>query len=86
MSIKAIRERIALEDHFMYQWNNPPAPFNPAITDEVLAKRKVKARIEKIIKDYLNDYHKTLKHLNNDDYYDAMDKKEAELRKQYLTT
>lgn len=62
---------------FENEWNNPPAPFNP-LYDAEAAKQMRKN--EAFIKNALDAYHKSLKHLNNDDYYDAMDKKEKELR------
>jgi hypothetical protein len=62
---------------FEYEWNNPPSPFNPLFNAEEAKKRCIN---EVIIKKALDEYHKSLKHLNNDDYYDAMDAKENELR------
>lgn len=78
-----IMKKANIPSHFEYWWNNPPAPFNPLVTEEVLAERKRKARLEKRIKAELDEYHKTLKHLPNDEYYDKMDAKEEQLRKQY---
>ena len=71
------KKSVKLEQHFMDMWNNPPAPFNPLYDAEAAKQRR---KNEAFIKNALDAYHKSLKHLNNDDYYDAMDKKEKELR------
>lgn len=62
---------------FEYWWNNPPPPFNPLYDAEDAKQRR---KNEAFIKNALDEYHKSLKHLNNDDYYDVMDAKEKELR------
>jgi hypothetical protein len=83
---KAAREHYALNQFFQEQWANPPAGFNSLSSDPVkIAEYKRKERIERNIKDQLNVYHSTLKRVPNDEYYDLMDIREAELRKQYLT-
>lgn len=64
-------------DIFENEWNNPPPPFNPLYDGEAAKQRR---KNEAFIKNALDEYHKRLKHLSNDDYYDLMDKKEKELR------
>jgi hypothetical protein len=75
---KAHKEHLALINHMQYQWDNPPAGFNSQYDAVKAEKHK---RIEKSIKSQLDAYHSTLKRVPNDEYYDLMDIREAELRK-----
>jgi hypothetical protein len=63
--------------------NNPPALFNKHYDEAADNKRKA---IAAKIKDALDAYHKELKHVPNDEYYDLMDIREAELKKQFSDT
>lgn len=69
-------KRNDLEKTFEYLWNNPPAPFNSLYDAE--KQKKIKTN-EAFIKKALDEYHKQLKHVPNDEYYDLMDAREAEL-------
>jgi hypothetical protein len=83
---KAARDHYELTQFFHEQWTSPFAGFGSLGVDPVkVAAFKRKERIERDIKDQLNVYHSTLKRVPNDEYYDLMDIREAELRKQYLT-
>jgi hypothetical protein len=69
--------RIAMD----YEWRYPPAPFNPTY-DAIKAAKK--AKVDKIVKEQLDRYHRTLKHIPNNEYYDLMELRELELRKQFI--
>ena len=74
---KAEREHLALFNHFAELWANPPRGFNSSY-DPV--KQEAIKRKERLIKSKLDDYHRTLKRVPNDEYYDLMDAYEAQLR------
>ena len=74
---KAGRDHLALMNEMAYQWANPPRGFNPNY-DPI--KVEALARKEKMIKSRLDDYHRTLKRVSNDEYYDLMDAYELQLR------
>jgi len=74
------KRHLALSNLYQEMWGNPPAPFNPAF-DQTKATKK--AAVEKKIKASLDEYHKTLKRVPNDEYYALMDAREAELRQQF---
>jgi hypothetical protein len=80
MATKAQKEHYALTQFFQEQWDNPPAGFNSQY-DSVKAEKHM--LIEKLVKVGLDAYHLTLKRIPNDEYYDLMDARETELRKQY---
>jgi hypothetical protein len=61
-----------------HEWENPPKAFNP-LYDPI--KQEAHQRKEKMIKSKLDDYHRTLKRVPNDEYYDLMDAYEEQLRK-----
>lgn len=75
---KAGRDHYDLLETMKYEWDNPPKGFNPSY-DPINADKL--NRKEKMFKEQLNNYHKTLKHVPNDEYYDLMDAYEANLRK-----
>lgn len=74
---KAAREHLALTNHFAELWANPPKGFNSSY--DPVKQESIKRR-ERAIKDRLDLYHRELKHIPNDDYYDLMDAYEAKLR------
>ena len=74
---KAGKDHYFLTQFFAEQWANPPRWFNPSY-DPV--KQDAIKRKERVIKDKLDAYHRELKHVPNDEYYDLMDAYELTLR------
>lgn len=74
---KAAREHLALTNHFAEMWANPPRGFNSSY-DPV--KQEIIRSKERAIKEKLDLYHRELKYIPNDEYYDLMDAYEARLR------
>lgn len=75
---KAGRDHYNLLQSMKHEWDNPPKSFNPSY-DPI--KQEAHYRKEKMIKSKLDDYHRTLKRVPNDEYYDLMDAYEEQLRK-----
>ena len=75
---KAGRDHYNLLQAMKHEWDNPPKGFNP-LYDPI--KQEAHYRKEKMIKSKLDDYHRTLKRVPNDEYYDLMDAYEEQLRK-----
>ena len=75
---KAGRDHYNLLQAMKHEWDNPPKGFNPSY-DPI--KQEAHYRKEKMIKSKLDDYHRTLKRVPNDEYYDLMDAYEEQLRK-----
>ena len=75
---KAGKDHYNLLQAMKHEWDNPPKGFNPSY-DPI--KQEAHYRKEKMIKSKLDDYHRTLKRVPNDEYYDLMDAYEEQLRK-----
>ena len=75
---KAGKDHYNLLQAMKHEWDNPPKGFNPSY-DPI--KQESHYRKEKMIKSKLDDYHRTLKRVPNDEYYDLMDAYEEQLRK-----
>ena len=75
---KAGKDHYNLLQAMKHEWDNPPKGFNPSY-DPI--KQEANYRKEKMIKSKLDDYHRTLKRVPNDEYYDLMDAYEEQLRK-----
>ena len=75
---KAGKDHYNLLQAMKHEWDNPPKGFNPSY-DPI--KQEAHYRKEKMIKSKLDDYHRTLKRVPNDEYYDIMDAYEEQLRK-----
>ena len=78
---KAAKDHYALTQFFAEQWANPPRGFN-ASYDPV--KQDAIKRKERVIKDRLDAYHRELKHVPNEEYYDLMDAYELRLRSEIM--